>query len=468
MKKLVMLAIAFLVGFGFVACTGETTTTTTTQATTTTTASTTTVTTTGEVDYVQGVTDTTIKVGNTAVASGLLQFVGVPFNDAMRAVFKQVNDAGGIDGRMIEFITYDDTFFDAAKGLAFTEKLVEEDEVFALVGHFGTPTVTATLEYIQTTGVPMVYAATGINGLFFEETVGNPIMAVQPIYLTDGRIMTARALQENLYGENEDQPLAADAKVGVLFTNDDVGNSIKAGIEIEAVELGKSANFMYLAVTQDTVSSAVNYLKANGIQVAILAMNQAPLAYTLSAMNDASLEIPVFTSYVNADPSAVNHLEYSENRPVYTNAWVDVLSEQGALEAQDFIACINQADLDANLKVSYYGNAYAVAGYIAASIFVEGLQRVADAGLELTWSNYIAQMESEVIDIPMGGIVDFTNGRRWGVSSMSLLEYGFTVIDGDNPATADVVETSYVVETFTKVREIQTIEEIEALNQPVE
>lgn len=467
MKKLVMLAIAFLVGFSFVACTGETTTTTTTQATTTTTASTTTVTTTGEVDYVQGVTDTTIKVGNTAVASGFLSFVGVPFNDAMKAVFKQVNDAGGIDGRLIEFVTYDDTF-DAAKGLTFTEKLVEEDEVFALVGHFGTPTVAATLEYIQTSGVPMVYAATGINGLYFEETVGNPIMAVQPIYLTDGRIMTARALQESVYGENEDQPLAENAKVGVLFTNDDVGNSIKAGIEIEAVELGKSANFMYLAVTAETVSSAVNYLKANGIEVAILAMNQTPLAYTLSAMNDASLEIPVFTSYVNADPSAVNHLEYSENRPVYTNAWVDVLSEQGALEAQDFIACINQADLDANLKVSYYGNAFAVAGYIAATIFVEGLQRVADAGLELTWSNYIAQMESEVIDIPMGGTVDFTNGRRWGVSSMSLLEYGFTVVEGDNPATADVVETSYVVETFTKIREIQTIEEIEALNQPVE
>ncbi|MDD3478572.1 MAG: hypothetical protein PHP32_06820, partial [Candidatus Izemoplasmatales bacterium] len=83
MKKTVLFVLALLFAATLTACVAETTTTTTTATTTTTT---TTVTTTGEEDYVQGVTDTTITVGNTAVASGALAFVGVPFNDAMRAV----------------------------------------------------------------------------------------------------------------------------------------------------------------------------------------------------------------------------------------------------------------------------------------------------------------------------------------------------------------------------------------------
>jgi ABC-type branched-subunit amino acid transport system substrate-binding protein len=114
----------------------------------------------------QGVTDTTILVGNTAAVTGAFAAVGVPFNDAIKAVFESINEAGGIGGRTIEFISYDDEF-NAANGVTFTETLVEQDEVFALVGHFGTPTVGATLDYIQTQGVPMVYAATGINGLYF-------------------------------------------------------------------------------------------------------------------------------------------------------------------------------------------------------------------------------------------------------------------------------------------------------------
>ncbi|MGD9909179.1 MAG: ABC transporter substrate-binding protein [Candidatus Izemoplasmatales bacterium] len=459
MKKLVMLVLSVFVGLALVACTNATTEDTQT-ATTTTTTTTTTVTTTGEEDYVQGVTDTTIKVGNTAAVSGAFAVVGIPFNDAIKAVFKQVNDAGGIGGRTIEFVTYDDQF-NAELGVTYTEQLVEDDEVFALVGHFGTPTVGATLSYIQEQGVPMVYAATGINSLYFEETPGNPIMAVQPIYLTDGRIMTARAFQESLYGTNHDEALADTAKVGVLYTNDDVGNSIKAGVETEAAALGISASrLVYIAVTAETAVSAVAYLKAFNVSSVILAMNQAPFAYTLNAMYDAQLEVPVFTSYVNADITAVDHLKYSVDRPIYTNAWVDVYSTKGQEDVQAYIACISNADLDEATKTAYYGNSFAIAGYIAATVFVEGLKRVDAAGLDLTWANYIAMMEDGPISIPMGGVVDFSNGHRWGIASMSLLQYTYGL--GDNPATTDVTETDYLTEAFVKIREIETISEIEA------
>lgn len=460
MKKLVLFALTMMVALVLTACV-STTTTATTVSTTTTTESTTTVTTTGEVDYVQGVTATSIKVGNTAATSGALAFVGVPFNEGMKAVFKQVNEAGGIDGRTIEFVTYDDQF-NAAMGVTFTETLVEDDKVFAIVGHFGTPTVGATLSYIQEMGVPMVYAATGINALYFAETIGNPIMAVQPIFLTDGRLMTARALQEDVYGAGHDAALAADGKVGVLYTNDDVGKSIKAGVEIEAAELEKTANFMYLTVTADTVSAAVTYLKANGVSVVILAMNQVPFAYSMSALYNAELNVPVFTSYVNAAVTSLNDAQYNVDRPVYANAWVDIFSTKGQADVTEYVAAINNTTLEQATKTAYYGNSYAIAGYIAAKVFVEGLQRVADAGLDLTWSTYIAAMENAPISIPMGGTVDFTGGKRWGIAAMSLLLYTVTAMTGDNPATADVVEDGYNVETFVKVREIETILEIEA------
>ncbi|MDD3421977.1 MAG: ABC transporter substrate-binding protein [Bacilli bacterium] len=131
----------------------------------------------------QGVTDTEILVGNTATVGGAWAIVGAPFNAGIKAYFEDVNEAGGIDGRTITLTNRDDGF-DGAVGLANTEKLVETDKVFALVGHFGTPTVSATLEYIKEVGVPMVYAATGVNALYTQAEVGSPVMPVQPIFTT--------------------------------------------------------------------------------------------------------------------------------------------------------------------------------------------------------------------------------------------------------------------------------------------
>jgi len=454
MKKALLFAITMIMGLVMVAC--STATTTSATVTTTTTVSTTTVTTTGTPEYVQGITDTTILVGNTAAVSGLLAGVGIPFNVGLKAAFEQVNAAGGIGGRTINFVSYDDEF-NAEKGVTFTEKLVEDDKVFALVGHFGTPTVAATLNYIQTEGVPMVYAATGINALRFVGSVGNPIMAVQPIYYTEGQILTARILKEDIFGATNDQPFASDGKVGVLYVNDDAGNSIKAGIEAEAYKLGKGANFTYLAITADTASSAVNYLKAIGCQAIIMSMNQNWFPIAMTAMYDASFNVPVFTSYVSANNYYVNELQYNVARPIYMNAWVDTLSTAGYADYLEFVACINASTvLTTTEKAAYALNSYAMAGYIAAQLFIEGLQRVEAAGVDLTWASYIAAMENGVIDIPMGGAIDFSDGNRVGVDQLSLLKYVY----GDNPATTDVVETTY--EGFVKAREIEGLSTIEA------
>ncbi|MFP4478242.1 MAG: ABC transporter substrate-binding protein [Candidatus Izemoplasmatales bacterium] len=460
MKKLFLGFSLIAFAIGIVGCTADPTETTeapTTEAPTTEETTTEAPTTEPTNELAQGVTDTSILVGNTAAVTGAFAGVGVPFNDAIKAVFEEVNENGGIDGREIEFITYNDEF-DATKGVTFTETLVEQDEVFALVGHFGTPTVGATVDYIQDEGVPMVYAATGINALYFEESVGNPVMAVQPIYLTDGRIMTARALTEEVYGTNGDEAFPSDGTIGVLYTGDDVGNSIKAGVEAEMDVLGiAESRVEYISASLDTMSAAVTDASFAGVDVVILAMNQEPFAAALDEMANQSFEVPVFSSYVNADPTYVDPAQYSEDRPIFTNAWVDVFSEEGQAAVGEFATTIAGASfLDETTKEAYLTNSFAIAGYIAARVFIEGLTRVETNGDLLTWSNYISAMEEGPIDIPMGGTVDFSGGKRWGIASMSLLQYYV----GDNPATPDETETDF--ETFNQVQPIETIEEIEA------
>jgi branched-chain amino acid transport system substrate-binding protein len=376
--------------------------------------------------YVQGVTATTITIGNTAVQAGPLAFVGVPFNDAIKAVIEQVNLAGGIAGRTLLWINYDDGF-NATNGIAMTETLVETDEVFALVGHFGTGTVGATLDYIRAQGVPMVYAATGINGLYRFQEIDGVVMPVQPIYLTDGRMMAARAIKEALYGTNHDEALPAGAKIGVLYTNDDAGNGITDGVREEALLLGKKGDMVYqqfVGTDPASLSAAVAKMKTNNVTAIIIATNQAPFKAMVGALNDGLVAVPVFTSYVNADATAVNAaVTYGFN--IYTNAWVDVLSTEGQASAAAFVAAISAATfLTAEQKTAYYTNAYATAGYIAISIFLEGLRRVGTD--PLTWDSYIAAMQDGAIDVPMGGSIDFSYGKRWGIADMSLLLYDNT------------------------------------------
>lgn len=97
--------------------------------------------------------------------------------------------------RAIVLKHYDDGF-DGAQGMTYTKQLVETDKVFAIVGHFGTNTVGATLDYLKEKGVPMVYAATGIDDLYQEGAKGNDavIYSVQPIYSAEGRVLLARLL----------------------------------------------------------------------------------------------------------------------------------------------------------------------------------------------------------------------------------------------------------------------------------
>lgn len=366
--------------------------------------------------FTQGVTDTEIVVGNTASKTGAFGVVGVPFSAAIKAVFDDYNSEVEEGGRTIRYITYDDAT-DPATGLTNTKKLIEEDKIFALVGHVGTGTVNATLPYIMEKHIPLVYAATGINNLYFGNTPGNPIFAVQPIYKTDGRIAYARAITESVYGEAKNEQLKANDKVGVLYTNDDAGKSIAAGIIEEAKLQGREKNLVLYSFEDATIESTVKSILSKKPASIIVAGNQAPFNDALVSLHDLGNTVPVFTSYVNTNAASITKQEY--NFDIFGSAWLDIMDESGLMG-------FSQAYWDfANLMIAaghpeYAADAFAMAGYVAAKVFLAGLERVEGT---LNQASFIKAMEKAPIDIPMGGQIDFTGGKRWGINSMSLSKY---------------------------------------------
>lgn len=371
---------------------------------------------------VQGVTDTTILVGNTAATTGSFAGVGVPFNAGLEAALKAYNDAGGFEGRTVELIHYDDGF-DAAQGMTYTQTLVEDDQVFAIVGHFGTNTVGATLDYLKSVGIPMMHAATGISALYQEHATGKDacIFPVQPIYDAEGRVLLARAV-----ASTEDNIGLGGTKIGVIATTDDAGAGILAGINRQLEEINVEVVVQEVDPAATDYTAAVSVLKNAGCDVVIGAMNQAPFQNMMNSMRDTAYDAKVITSYVSASAVFLGELVASgaitANRPVYTTSWLDIATEQGAAELSEFmtVQLAWEAEQGIAPEDGYSLNSYAMAGYVAAKLFIHGLEQVEAQGLELTWENYIAATESVPYHIPMGGDIDFADGARLGVTALSL------------------------------------------------
>lgn len=365
---------------------------------------------TGEGGAAQGVTDSTVLVGNAAATSGALAAVGVPFNQGIEAYFSMVNQAGGVAGRTIQWVHYDDEF-DGAQGLTYSQRLVEDDQIFAFVGHFGTPTVAATQEYLDTVGIPRVYYATGLRALFDLKAEGGARASfpVQPIYDAEGEVMVARAVAD--FGAQ---------KIGVIYPNADDGKGLLAGIELRAGSLGVDIVASQVAPDANDMSSAAQTILSEDVDVVLVAANQVPAEVAIKALAAAGNQAPVITSYVNAAPTFVEGVQEALNSfDVYANAWLQVVDNDGnPTEAlQEFEAQVGEID------PALAGNPYAQAGWIAAAIFVQGLERVGNA--PLTWENYIAAMEEAPVSIPLGGSVNFADGRRVGTQAMSLLKASY-------------------------------------------
>ncbi|WP_339949121.1 ABC transporter substrate-binding protein [uncultured Albimonas sp.] len=234
-----------------------------------------------------------IKIGNTMPYSGPASAYG-QIGNTIEAYFNKLNAEGGVAGREIEFITYDDAY-SPPKAVEQVRRLIEQDEVDVLFQNLGTPSNTAIQKYVNAKKVPHLFLATGAAKWNmpdkFPMTTG-----WQPSYQTEGAIY-AKWIQENV--ENP--------KIAILWQNDDFGKDYLIGMK-EA--LGEAADSLIVAeapyeVAQPTIDSEVLSLKASGANVFFIVATPKFAAQAIKKSAEIGWEAERFLSNVSVSVGAV-------------------------------------------------------------------------------------------------------------------------------------------------------------------
>jgi branched-chain amino acid transport system substrate-binding protein len=221
-----------------------------------------------------GVTATELKIGNTAAYSGPASAYGI-IARTEAAVFKMINDQGGVGGRKIVYDSLDDGY-SPPKTVDQVRRLVEEDQVAFIFATIGTPPNTAIFRYTNGKGVPLIFLGSGANKW------GDPqhfpwVMGWQPSYRTEAQIYTRYILKEK-----------PDAKIAILYQNDDFGKDYPAGVRDV---LGNDFDTRVLKVvsyetTDATIDSQAVALQASGANVLITAATPKFAAQTIRKIAD--------------------------------------------------------------------------------------------------------------------------------------------------------------------------------------
>jgi branched-chain amino acid transport system substrate-binding protein len=205
--------------------------------------------------YDPGASDTEIKIGNTNPYSGPASAYGT-IGKTIAAYFKMVNEQGGINGRKVNFVSYDDGY-SPPKTVEMARKLVEQDQVLFLFQTLGTPPNTAIHKYMNMRKVPQLHVATGATK--WNDPKDFPwTMGWQPNYQDEAKIYAQHLMKQK-----------PNAKIGILYQNDDYGKDYLKGIKDG---LGAKAKSMIVAevsyeVADPTVDSQIVQLQQSGADV---------------------------------------------------------------------------------------------------------------------------------------------------------------------------------------------------------
>jgi ABC-type branched-subunit amino acid transport system substrate-binding protein len=328
--------------------------------------------------YDTGATDTEIKIGNVEAYSGPASAYGV-IGKTEDAYFKMINDAGGINGRKINFISYDDGY-SPPKTVEQVRKLIESDEVLLVFNALGTPTQTAVQKYQNNKKVPQLFVATGASK--WNDPKDFPwTMGFQPSYRVEARIF-AKYILKNKPG----------AKIAVFYQNDDFGKDYVAGLKDV---FGDRASSLIVAeesyeTTEPSIDSHIVKLKGTGADVFVNVTTPKFAAQTIKKMAELEWKPMHLMTDVSISIGAVM-------KPAGFEASEGVLSAGYLKDASDpqwasdegmkkFMAFVDKYMPGANIA-----DANLVYGYAAAQTMVQVLKQ---AGDNLTRENIMKQAAS--------------------------------------------------------------------------
>jgi len=337
--------------------------------------------------YDTGASDTEIKIGNIIPYSGPASAYG-SVGKAMAGYFKKINDEGGINGRRVNFISYDDAY-SPPKAVEQTRKLVEGDEVLAVFGALGTPSNTAIQKYLNAKKVPQLFLATGATK--WNDPKNFPwTMGWLPSYQSEGRIYAKYLLQEK-----------PDAKIAVLYQNDDFGKDYLKGLQ-DGLGAKKSMIVMEdsYELSEPSIDTHIVKLKATGADVLVIFTTPKFGAQTIKKVGELGWRPMQIIANVSASTANVMKpagLEFSQGVISATYAkdstdpqWND---DPGMKEYKAFLAKyvpeVNVADSSA------------LTGYNMAQTMAAVLKQCGD---DLTRANVMKQAAS-IKDLEQGGLL---------------------------------------------------------------
>jgi branched-chain amino acid transport system substrate-binding protein len=328
--------------------------------------------------YDTGATDTEIKIGNVEAYSGPASAYGV-IGKTEDAYFKMINDAGGINGRKINFISYDDGY-SPPKTVEQVRKLIESDEVLLVFNALGTPTQTAVQKYQNAKKVPQLFLATGASK--WNDPKNFPwTMGFQPSYRVEARIFAKYILKTK-----------PGAKVAVFYQNDDFGKDYVAGLKDV---FGDKASSIIIAeesyeTTEPSIDSHIVKLKGTGADVLVNITTPKFAAQTIKKLAELEWKPMHLMTDVSISIGAVM-------KPAGFEASEGVLSAGYLKDASDpqwandegmkkFLAFVDKYMPGANVA-----DTNLVYGFAAAQTMVQVLKQ---AGDDLTRENVMKQAAS--------------------------------------------------------------------------
>jgi branched-chain amino acid transport system substrate-binding protein len=338
--------------------------------------------------YDTGATDTEIKIGNIMPYSGPASSYSV-IGKTEAAYFNKINAEGGINGRKINFISYDDGY-SPPKTVEQARKLVESDEVLFIFNSLGTPPNSAIHKYMNSKKVPQLFVATGATK--WNDPRDFPwTMGYQPNYQSEGQIY-AKYILKNM----------PNAKIAVLYQNDDYGKDYVKGMKDG---LGAKAASMIVAeesyeTTEPTIDSHIVNLKASGADVFFDVAIPKFAAQAIKKAAEIGWKPTHFLNNVSSSiSSAIKPAGFENAQGIISSAWIKDPTDSQWKDDPEIKAW--NAFLDKYWPEAPRTDINVIYGYAVAQTLVHVLKQCGD---DLTRANVMKQAAS-MRDLTVAGLL---------------------------------------------------------------
>lgn len=360
----------------------------------------------GQNKSVPGVTDSEILIGSSLPLSGLISFLGSEYSIGMRAYLSSVNDEGGVYGRKLVLKQYDDGYV-PARAIVNTQKLIEQDNVFALLNYVGSAPAIKSKILVDAAAVPILGILSGTQELRdpFDKNVFN----VRPSYYEETEGFIRAAVDE-----------MGLKRIAVFYQNDHFGldglSGVRESLQKRSLDVEIAASYQRGSLD---IEDAVEVISESKAQVVALIATYEQAAKFIKLCREKKFS-PLFLALsVVGTEQLSGELEEDGNGVIITQVTPPPIDVHDQLYDSTSVDAINSyarnlAKYFPGQKATFGG----LEGYINAQIFVEGLRR---AGVDLNRESFVEALESiKNFDVGIGNPVTFGPQKHQGMDKIFL------------------------------------------------